>query len=310
MKVLTPARRRSSVGNVKCVAETDSLMANVAILLSDGCQSSAVSTIIEALSVGNLQSSQATSNGADVPFRWRTVSFDGKPVRTMGDMTITADGAFEDLGEPDLIFLPALKCDDQNQLFKRVERLIAQWGGTLKHHHERNGYIAASCSAAFVLAELGLLDGRKATTSWFLARSFRARYPQVSLVRDVLVVKDGRVLTSAAFSACLNLGLEIVAEFAGARAVLPCARVMLVDVSRTAQLSYANLSSKSAHGDDLVVRAQTLLLTNLSRGMSLETLADHLKVTPRTLRRRFKRATGETPLTFLQNARIERSKAG
>ena len=116
-------------------------MPDVAIVLSDGCQPSAVSTIAEALSVGNLQWSRAT--GADPPFRWRTISFDGRPVRTMGGMTIVADGSSESLGSPDLIFLPAVRCDDQEILMKNVRRLVSQWGDTLRNHHQRNGYLAA-----------------------------------------------------------------------------------------------------------------------------------------------------------------------
>jgi transcriptional regulator GlxA family with amidase domain len=90
--------------------------------------------------------------------------------------------------------------------------------------------------------------------------------------------------------------------------MLTLARVMLIDVNRTAQLPYANLQHQIQHGDDLVLRAQTLLLSNLKRVPDLETLADRLHVSSRTLVRRFKMATGETPLAFLQNARIERAK--
>jgi transcriptional regulator GlxA family with amidase domain len=247
-------------------------MPDIAIVLSDGCQPSAVSTVIEALSVGNLQWSRAMRE-SEAPLRWRTISFDGRPVRAMGGLKIVADGSSETLGKPDLIFLPAIRCDDHEILMKSVKRLVTQWGDSLREHHAGNGYLAASCSAAFVLAEAGLLDGRKATTSWFLARYFRNRYPKVRLVRDVLVAKDEKIFSSAAFSGCLNLGLEIVAEFLGARAVLPCARVMLVDVNRTAQLNYPNMQSQAGHGDDLVIRAQSLLLTNLAHAPDLEKLA-------------------------------------
>ena len=282
-------------------------MPDVAIVLSDACQPSAVSTIIEALSVANIQWSR-TGHDAQPPFRWRCVSYDGRPVRTMGNLSLVADSALEELGQPDLIFIPAIRCDDQERLFKNVEKLAAEWGDALRNHVRRDGYLAASCSGVFVLAEVGLLDRRKATTSWFLTRAFQDRYPQVQLVREVLVTKDERILSSAAFSACLNLGLEIVSEFLGPQAVLPCARVMLVDINRTAQLPFANLRGPIQHGDELVLRAQTLLLTNLAHAPDLKQLAERLHVTDRTLSRRFKSATGETPITFLQSARIERAK--
>jgi transcriptional regulator GlxA family with amidase domain len=128
------------------------------------------------------------------------------------------------------------------------------------------------------------------------------------LAREVLVTKDERILCSAAFSACLYLGLEIVAEFLGPQAVLPCARVMLIDVNRTEQLQYTNLRAPVQHGDELVLRAQTTLLMNLAHPPNLQKLAEQLNVTSRTLGRRFKNATGETPITFLQNVRVERAK--
>jgi transcriptional regulator GlxA family with amidase domain len=124
----------------------------------------------------------------------------------------------------------------------------------------------------------------------------------------MLVTKDGQIFCAAAFSACLNLGIEIIAEFLGPRAALSCARVMLIDVNRATQLPYANLQEQIQHGDDLVLRAQALLMSNLRRPAQLDKVADRLRVTSRTLNRRFKAATGETPLEFVQKARIERAR--
>jgi transcriptional regulator GlxA family with amidase domain len=276
-------------------------------LLYDECQPSAVSTVVEALNVANLHWARADNDGMP-PFKWRTISFDGKPVRAMGGIRLAADGSVEKLGQPDLIFVPAIRASEPDEMIKIVERLAKLWGNVLKAHHKRNGFLAANCSATFILAEIGLLNGRTATTSWFLARSFRSRYPRVRLESDMLVTKDARIFCSAAFSACLNLGLEIIAEFLGPRAVLPCARVMLIDVNRTTQLSFANVQEQIRHEDELVLRAQGILLSNLARSPRMEKLAQRLHVTTRTLGRRFKRAVGETPITFLQNARIERAK--
>lgn len=226
----------------------------------------------------------------------------------MGGITLVPDGSQEKLRRPDLIFVPAVRADDPQLMDRSIQVLNAQWGGVLREQHRRRGYVAANCSATFLLAEAGLLNGRTATTSWFLSRSFRSRYPRVRLTPEMLVTKDARIFCAAAFSACFNLALEIIAEFLGPRAALTLARVMLIDANRTAQLPYANLLHQTKHGDDLVLRAQTLLLTALMRAPDLEQLADRLHVTSRTLSRRFKKAIGETPIEFLQNARIERAK--
>ena len=282
-------------------------MPEAAILLYDDCQSSAVSTVIEALNIGNLHSAPAKHAGVP-PFRWRTISFDGRPVRAMGGIKLAADGSLEELGRPDLIFVPAVRADDRRTMLRSVERVVARWGGVIRDHHRRGGYLAANCSATFVLAEAGLLDGRTATTSWFLSRDFRKRYPRVRLLPEMLVTNEARIFCSAAFSACLTLGLEIIGEFIGPRAVVPCARVMLVDVNRNAQTSFANLQEHVQHDDELVLRAQTFLLKNLARASDMESLARRLNVTTRTLGRRFKKVVGETPVTFLQHARMERAK--
>jgi transcriptional regulator GlxA family with amidase domain len=282
-------------------------MPDVAVLVFEDCQPSAVSTVIESLSIANLHWTRTNGEGKP-PFAWRTISFDGHPVRGMGGVTLVADGSWADLRQPDLIFIPGVRAYSELEMKKTLQQLNAHWGNALRDHYERNGYIAANCSAVFLLAEAGLLDGRTATTSWWLAHNFRNRYPHVRLLPEMLVTKDGRIFCAASFSACLNLGLEIVSEFLGPRAMLTLARVMLIDVNRTAQLPYANLQHQIQHGDDLVLRAQTLLLTNLRRVPDLETLACRLHVSSRTLARRFKGATGETPLAFLQNARIERAK--
>jgi len=282
-------------------------MPDVALLVFDNCQPSAVSTVAESLSIANLHWTRANGKGKP-PFAWRTISFDGRPVRGMGGVTLVADGSLEDLQRPDLIFVPGVRAYNERTMQSTLQQLNSHWGDALRDHYKRNGYVAANCSAVFLLAEAGLLDGRMATTSWWLARSFRDRYPRVRLLPEMLVTKDTRIFCAASFSACLNLGLEVVSEFLGPRAMLTLARVMLIDVNRTAQLPYANLQHQIQHGDDLVVRAQTLLLTNLRRAPDLETLAGRLHVSSRTLGRRFKTATGETPLAFLQNARIERAK--
>src|SRR5262245_31719503 len=224
-------------------------MPDVVVLIFDDCQPSAVSTVVEALSIANLHWLRANGEG-EPPFVWRTISFDGRPVRGMGDVTLVADGSADEFRRPDLVFVPGVRAYSQDAMNKTLQQLNAHWGDTLKEHYKRNGYVAANCSAVFLLAEAGLLDGRTATTSWWLARSFRSRYPRVRLLPEILVTKDTRIFCAASFSACLNLGLEIVAEFLGPRAVLTLARVMLIDVNRTAQLPYADLQHQIQHGDD------------------------------------------------------------
>lgn len=283
------------------------MVTEVVIPVFDDCQPSAVSAIVEALSVANLH--WTTVNGEDrPPFEWRTVSRDGRPVRTMAGLNLAADSALEQLGRPDLIFVPAIRSNDTQAMRDSIREMNEVWGGPLREHHEKGRYLAANCSAVFLLAETGLLDRRKATTSWWLSSHFQHAYPQVRLTPELLVTEEDRIYCAAAFSACFNLGLEIIARFLGPRAAISCAQVMLIDINRSAQLPYVGTHELARHSDDLVLRAQSMLLADLRNPARPEKLAERLRVTSRTLNRRFKTAIGETPLEFLQKARVERAK--
>jgi transcriptional regulator GlxA family with amidase domain len=212
-----------------------------------------------------------------------------------------------ELGRADLLFAPAIDIPEPRAITRTIQKLERQWGALLRDHHSGHGYLAANCSTTFVLAEAGLLNGKRATTSWWLAGLFRRRYPAVELLPD-LVVKDTRIFSAAAFSAVLNLALEIISEFVGARTMLACARVMLVDANRSQQSPYADLALQVEHGDALVLQAQTHLLKRLRHPPDVAGLAVRLNVTSRTLERRFKKATGQTPLEYLQGSRIENTK--
>lgn len=281
-------------------------MSQVAVLLLENCQPSAVFTVIEALSVANFMA--AIKNGdSNSPFTWRRVSLDGRPVRAMCGASLSADCSVSELGSADLLFAPAIDIPEPRAIKRTTQRLERQWGGLLRDHHTRGGYLAANCSTAFLLAEAGLLNGKQATTSWWLAGLFRRHYPEVKLLPD-LVVKDTRIFSAAAYSAVLNLALEIISEFVGSRNMLACARVMLIDANRTQQLPYADLAMQIEHGDALVLQAQTHLLKRLRNPLDLAGLAARLNVTSRTLERRFNKAIGQTPLEYLQGARIENCK--
>jgi transcriptional regulator GlxA family with amidase domain len=281
-------------------------MSEVAILLLKNCQPSAVFTVIEALCVANFIAT-TINRDANPPFSWRRVSLDGRPVRAMCGVSLSADCSTAELGKPDLLFAPAIDIPEPHAIRGTIQRLESQWGGVLRRHHEKDGYVAANCSATFLLAEAGLLNGKQATTSWWLARMFRRQYPQVELLPD-LVVKDTRIFSAAAYSAVLNLALEIISEILGPQSMLPCARVMLIDANRTQQLPYADLAMQIDHGDELVLQGQTLLLKHVRNPPDVAGLAARLHVTSRTLERRFKKAIGQTPLEYLQISRIENTK--
>jgi transcriptional regulator GlxA family with amidase domain len=168
--------------------------------------------------------------------------------------------------------------------------------------HAKKASIAAACASVFVLAQAGLLDGRAATTTWWLADEFRASFPLVQLDERRMVVQGERVLTAGSAFAQLDLMLALVAELAGPRIADACARYMVID-RRPSQARYMAAAHARRH-DPLVVRAERWIDEHLASGPSVAGLADHLAVSGKTLSRRMHAATGLSPIRFVQRRRV------
>jgi len=170
--------------------------------------------------------------------------------------------------------------------------------------HERGARIASVCVGAFVLAEAGLLDGRRATTHWAYAEELQERYPLVDVDASVLYVDEGDVLTSAGVAAGVDLCLHLVELDHGADAAAAVARRLVMPVHRSGgQAQYIHTPVAPATSD-LVDWASR----NIGDGLTVDDLARHASVSPRTLTRRFRSATGLPPGEWLQRARLHRAR--
>lgn len=184
----------------------------------------------------------------------------------------------------------ALASDDGRRIIRSIE------GAT--------GVIATSCASTFLLAESGRLDGRRATTSWFLAPVFARRYPAVRLDADEVVVEDGRLITGGAALAQLDVMLRVVDRFAGSDTARLCARYLLAD-ERGAQTGYVALRAFTA-ADKHLQRAEQWIRDNLARGdFSIDDVATACGLHPKTLYRRLVAVTGLSPSRFIQRLRLE-----
>jgi transcriptional regulator GlxA family with amidase domain len=164
--------------------------------------------------------------------------------------------------------------------------------------------LATSCTGAFLAAEAGLLDGRRATTHWAAADEFRRRYPNVELAVDQMIVDTGDVVTSGGATTFLNLVIYLTERFGGHDRAVAAAKVMLVDGERHSQLPYIAHGSSRGHNDDTVHAAQELIETHLDHTLMIDDVAAHAGVSARTLSRRFKAATSLTPSEFQTEARM------
>ena len=169
----------------------------------------------------------------------------------------------------------------------------------------RGAEVAASCSAVFLVASTGVLDERRATTTWWLAPAFQRMFPRVALDADAMVVVDGSLTTAGAAMAHLDLMLAVVARHGGADLADQCARFLLLD-GRRSQARYMALGYLSAK-DAEVARAERWARARLASGVTVDELAAAAQLAPRTFARRVARATGLSPVRFLQRLRVERA---
>lgn len=222
-------------------------------------------------------------------------SFTGLPIRTHRPMQDA---------EPDIVIIPPVFCGLEKLLRRRR---ITQW---LLKRHESGAVIATCCAGSFLLAETGLLDGKAATTHWNLVRLFRERYPDVDLRPQMMLIDGGHYICAGGIMAWQDLSLHIVSRFMGGEIASHCAKLLVMDGTRQVQTPYFMFDQQHSEGgaDPGVDTVRKWMRRNYREHVSLEGLAATAGMGVRTFLRRFKRATGQTPLNYLQQLRIEAAR--
>lgn len=206
---------------------------------------------------------------------------------------------------PDCVVVPAIGFKMPGPLEAALARPdVRDAVAALQKWARRGPTMTAACIGTFVLAESGLLDGQRATTTWWLAPLFRRRYPNVLLDESNMIVKSGRVVTAGAALSHMDLALWLVRSVSPQLASLT-ARYLIVD-SRPSQSAYA-LTDHLVHSDPIVQRFEIWARARLQQGFSLDDAARAVGSSKRTLARRMESVLGKSPLSYFQSLRVERA---
>ena len=166
--------------------------------------------------------------------------------------------------------------------------------------------VCSICVGSFVLAEAGLLDGRRATTHWRMARQLADTYPLVQVDPLPIWVKDGNIYTSAGISAGIDLALSLVGEDLGDQAALEVAKNLVLFLRRPGGQAQFSVSLKSQQVSSSSLDALCLWISeNMESDLTVERLADHMSMSVRTLIRTFQRELGTTPAKYVEDVRLE-----
>ncbi|HZW21394.1 GlxA family transcriptional regulator [Noviherbaspirillum sp.] len=277
-------------------------MKTILVLALEGAMDSCLAITLDTIRAAQAFQSRSGKGGAVrllVAGHRKTVCA-GNGMRLDTDLSVAevAAGA----ARPDWIVIPGLGLSTDEAIDARFTQKDAIAAMDLLRQAPRTTRIGASCSAVFLLAQAGLLAGRHATMTWWLAQSFRARFPDIRLDETKMLVRDGPCLTAGSAFAQLDLTLAVIADTMGTSVAHLCSRYLLID-QRPSQARYM-IRSHIQHADPTVIAAERWVDANLSSPISITQLAAALAVSPKTLSRRIDAAMGVTPVKFIQRRRL------
>jgi len=172
----------------------------------------------------------------------------------------------------------------------------------------RHRRVAATCTGAFILAEAGLLDGRRATTHWNHARHLQARFPKVKVEEDLIFIIDGPVWTSAGVTAGIDLALAMIEQDLGADVARAVARQMVVYHRRAGGQSQFSALLELEPKSDRIQSALAYAKRNLDKPLTVSQLAEAAHLSPRQFSRAFRAETGQSPAKAVENLRVEAAR--
>jgi transcriptional regulator GlxA family with amidase domain len=274
----------------------------IGLVVQDGCFGSAVSSIVDILATAELVRPDVDSS---IPQLALEIAAPRRRVTSTGGMTIPASRTLRELDDLDLVVVPALGtltgAETVASVESRAGRALVR---ALRAIDPGRSRVAAACTGVFPLAETGMLDGRQATTTWFLTPIFRERYPAVTVDLDRMVVADGPILTAGAAFAHIDLALAILRGLSSQLAQ-HVARLLLVD-ERPSQAAYV-LYDHLQHDDPLVLAFERHVRQHLDEPFDVSMVARAIATSRRTLERRTHQALGMSPLGVVQRLRLERA---
>ncbi|MDR6944766.1 GlxA family transcriptional regulator [Mucilaginibacter pocheonensis] len=182
---------------------------------------------------------------------------------------------------------------------------IVKW---ITSQYKNGAEIATMCSGAFMLASSGLLDGKNCSTHWNYAHKFRALFPKVNLQTDELITDENGIYTNGGAYSFLNLVLYLVEKYYDRQTAIFCSKIFQIEMDRQSQSPFIIFKGQKQHGDEMVREAQAYIESQLTEKISMETLSSKFSIGRRNFDRRFIKATGNTPIEYMQRVKVESAK--
>lgn len=231
------------------------------------------------------------------------VSTHGQNIQTAGAIEVSINQSIEQIESTDLVMLPAFWGSVSEVLAK--EASLIPW---LVEQYDAGALLVAHGTSVFFLAEAGLLDYKSATTHWAYFNEFEKRYPKVNLLKKRFITANDRLYCSGGISSAMDLGVHLVEKLWGEEIAKELDKNFLSDFKRGYHSQFIDFDGQKFHQDEAILEIQQWMELNYSKLVDLENVAQRFGLSLRSLKRRFKSATGEPPLQYMQRLRLERAK--
>src|SRR5690349_6158373 len=244
-----------------------------------------------------------SSKGAPPIFKVQLVGLTKETKLCGGSFTANADVLINDVKKTDLIIITALDGDMMEALESNkdfIPWIIQQYKGGAE--------VASLCLGAFLLASTGLLNGKRCATHWMAENAFRKMFPDVTLVTEKVITDEHGLYSSGGAFSYMNLILYLIEKFAGREMAVLAAKVFAIEIAREDQLSFIIFQGQKDHDDDQIRKAQEFIEANFHEKITVDQLASRFAIGRRNLERRFKKATSNTVVEYIQRVKMEAAK--
>ncbi|WP_394993061.1 GlxA family transcriptional regulator [Emticicia sp.] len=217
--------------------------------------------------------------------------------------SVHTDKLLKEVKKTDLIFIPALSGDMATAI--EMNKGLIPW---IVEQRKNGAEVASLCVGAFLLAATGLLNGKKCSTHWNSANEFRAMFPEVELVDGSIITEAQGIYSSGGANSYWNLLLYLVEKYTDRETAILAAKYFAIDIDRESQSSFMMFQGQREHTDEEIKKAQDFIEENYHDKITVEQLADMFAIGRRSFERRFKKATNNTVIEYMQRVKIEAAK--
>ncbi len=276
-------------------------MKKIAILVPRGAASVGC---IEGSYIGFTRANEVLAGVGRPPiFELKLIGLTQEPQAYDRFISIKPDFTIHDDYAADLVIIPAV-----NGEWNDVIALNREFFPWIVDQYKRGAEVASLCVGTFLLAATGLLEGKKCATHWMFQNDFRKLFPDINLVSEKIITDERGVYSSGGANSFWNLVIYLIEKYAGREVAVTCAKIYEIEIDRDTQSPFTIFAGQKDHEDDPIKEAQAFIESNYEKRITVEQLAEMVAMGRRTFERRFKKATSNTVVEYVQRVKIEAAK--